>query len=161
VIIHCYVTRVYKNVFYFTSLAPRSIFVHLAFVLGPHDIFLLTWHFVLVHFYYPIIWRSYFLCTPPLSTWYHLIFVPDWHYINRGDLRTDNCTDGNNRRAHTAPHRSVELRKCTFQNAINWRVPSAVSLLLLFYLSHWFASPSLPTCHHSLSAEKRNVLDVC
>ncbi len=30
------------NVFYFTSLAPRSIVVYLAFVLFPHDIFLLT-----------------------------------------------------------------------------------------------------------------------
>ena len=75
VIIHFYVTHVFKNVFYFTSLAPRSIFVYLAFVLVPHDIFLLTWHFVLGLFYYPIIWRSYFLCTSPLSTWYHLIFV--------------------------------------------------------------------------------------
>ncbi len=42
VIIHFYVTRVYQNVFYFTSLKPRSIFVYLAFVLVPHDILLLT-----------------------------------------------------------------------------------------------------------------------
>ncbi len=42
VIIYFYVTHVYKNVFYFTSLAPQSIFVYLAFVLVPHDIFLLT-----------------------------------------------------------------------------------------------------------------------
>jgi len=75
VIIHFYVTHVFKNVFYFTSLAPRSVFIYLTFVLVPHDIFLLTWHLMLQLFYYPIIWRSYFLCTSPLSTWYHLISV--------------------------------------------------------------------------------------
>jgi len=46
VIIYFYVTHVFKNVFYYTSLVPRSIFVYLAFVLVPHDIFLLICHFV-------------------------------------------------------------------------------------------------------------------
>ena len=73
VIFHFYFTRLYQNVFCFTSLAPRSIFVYLAFFLVPRDLFLFTWLFVLVLFDYPIIWRTYFLCTSPLSKWYHLI----------------------------------------------------------------------------------------
>ena len=67
VIFHFYVTRFYQNVFYFTSLAPRSIFVYLAYFLVPRDIFLLTWLFILVLFDYPIICWTYFLCTLPLS----------------------------------------------------------------------------------------------
>jgi hypothetical protein len=50
-----------------------SIFVYLTFFLVPRDLFLFTWLFVLVLFDYPIILRTYFLCTSPLSKWYHLI----------------------------------------------------------------------------------------
>ena len=42
VIIHFCVTRIQPNMFQFTSLAPRSVFVYLAFFLVPHNIFLFT-----------------------------------------------------------------------------------------------------------------------
>ena len=42
VIFHFYVTRVQQNMFQFTSLVPRSVFVYLALFLVPHNIFLFT-----------------------------------------------------------------------------------------------------------------------
>jgi hypothetical protein len=60
VIFHFYFTRLYQNVFCFTSHAPRSIFVS-RFFLVPRDLFLFTCLFVLVLFDYPIIWRTYIL----------------------------------------------------------------------------------------------------
>jgi len=73
VIFHFYFTRLYQNVFCFTLLAPRSIFVYLAFFKSHVIYFLFTWLFLLVLGDYPIIWRTFFLCTSPLSKWYHLI----------------------------------------------------------------------------------------
>ncbi len=73
VIIQCYVTRVYKNVFYLTRTTVNFCIPRFCF--SPTWYIFVNQTFRVMTFYYPIIWRSYFLCTLPLSTRYHLIFV--------------------------------------------------------------------------------------